>query len=305
MMEEKKGKFSMSEKSLVDVDLKPAADVANNIINKFAQAIGWSVVPRGNKKDMEIAVETYINEIQGDTSLPPLVRAAKISNARKEIKEYVNLQDILQHAQEFGKEYENNNEELDEDWTMFFYDRAKNVSYEDAKILWGRILAEECNLKGSIPKQLMHILSVMNKNDADAFQNVCGFIANRLNNDGSLGQGEILIGSGDVSNDILYQSGLSYQSLNELQALGLVMVNAIDNRLILEGSNIENGTVGYKYHQHLIRVEKLRKEFPIGYVLLTRTGIILSGLIVKKELSGFLNYIKSYYEGQGFRVTID
>ena len=198
--------------SIVNIDLASVASIINNVIDKFAKAVGWMVTPRGSRKELEKAVEIYIQEIENDKSLPPLVKAAKITAARKEIKEYCNVQDIMEHAKEFGQTYNEYNDDIDEDWAMFFYDRAKNVSLDDAKVLWGKILAEECKMKGKISKSLIHILSVISQEDAKAFENLCNFAPNMARPDGSMRKVDHII-SGDVENALLKECVLTYEAL--------------------------------------------------------------------------------------------
>lgn len=289
--------------SIVNIDLASVASIINNVIDKFAKAAGWMVTPRGSRKELEKAVEIYIQEIENDKSLPPLVKAAKITAARKEIKEYCNVQDIMEHAREFGQTYNEYNDDIDEDWAMFFYDRAKNVSLDDAKVLWGKILAEECKMKGKISKSLIHILSVISQEDAKAFENLCNFAPNMARPDGSMRKVDPII-SGDVENALLNECGLTYEALQNLEALGLLHLNTVDVRLILEG-DLTNGKVWYEYFGDSIYVEKLKKEFPCGNVILTRDGKILSELIVEKKLDGFTEYLKKYYEDKGYVVKIN
>ena len=291
---------------LINLDLKPLADVANNVINKFAQAASWYVIPRGQKKDWEIAVEEYIQSIKNDDSLEPIAKAAKISSARKEIREYINMQDILRHAQEFGEFNDKTDDEpLDEEWTMFFYDRAKNVSRDDAKILWGRILANECNSVGSIPKQLIHILSVMSVADADAFEKISGLIANRILSDGinlSFGRGTLIMGG--QYRKLCDKINLKDSSITNLESLGLIKRSIIDYEYDFSGRNLKGIVMNFSYHGHTITISNLREKVPAGLITLTEVGTVLSNVIVKKEIDGFLDYVKDFYESKGFSVEI-
>lgn len=287
----------MSDKSLIDVDLKPIADVTNNIIDKFAQAVGWLATPRGSRKDMEIAVETYIKEIQEDNSLPPTVKAAKISNVRKEIKDYVNLQDVIQHAQLFGKEYEPNGEKLDEDWAMFFYDRARNVSRHDAKVLWGKILAEECNKIGSIPKTLIHTLSVMSKQEAESFEGVCGFIVDTYNSRGYVEK--ILIIPPDYKS--ISEGSVTLDKIMNLEALGL-LTSTDKLRIDFDDEVPPINKVVYYGSEILLRYES--SFLYIGEVNLTNAGRVLSKIITGRKFIKYVDYLKSYFETNNVIVDI-
>ena len=121
--------------------------------------------------------------------------------------------------------------------------------------------------------------------------------------DGSMRKVDPII-SGDVENALLNECGLTYEALQNLEALGLLHLNTVDVRLILEG-DLTNGKVWYEYFGDSIYVEKLKKEFPCGNVILTRDGKILSELIVEKKLDGFTEYLKKYYEDKGYVVKIN
>lgn len=261
------------------------------------------VTPRGSKKDFEDAVEYLKEEYENDAEMPPLIKAMKISKVRRELKEFTNMHGIIQHAISFGMSYENMNQGfLDDDWCAFFLDKAKNICCDDAKILWGKLLSEESKNNGCIPKQLVHILSIMSADDAADFDNVCKFAVNRIFDYG-LGKGMLIIAA-DESTEILKSVRVSYQKLNDLQSLGLLKVNAIDDRLILKNWHLEQACIGFEYHGNIIEIGNLREQVPIGYVSLTEVGRILSNIVVRKSVDGFLDYIKNYYEKNGFTVNI-
>lgn len=270
---------------LVNVDSQPVADVINNIINKFSQAVGWMVTPHGSRKDMEVAVKTYIDEIQKDSSLPSIVKAAKISSASREIKEYINMQDILQHAREFGQAYEYVDQALDEDWTMYFYNMAKNVSRDDAKILWGKILAEECANKDSIPKKLVSTLAMMGKDDAELFKKVGMFSVIRDN------LSRLPIIDFNDRTGLIKREGLNTSKLFNLEALGLITVSMVGFELAVEG---ENRFLPFSYHgkQGELQVQVGHRGVSQGNVSFTPIGEKLAELIETDELEVFWEYLK-------------
>ena len=84
----------MGKYNLVEVDLKPLAKVANNLIDKLADAVGW-VADR--KSLQQQAVDMFIKDIQ-EKEKDPLKKAAYVSNARKIVKEYQRQQNIVKIA---------------------------------------------------------------------------------------------------------------------------------------------------------------------------------------------------------------
>ena len=124
--------------SLISFD--KLGDVANNLINKLASALGWIA---NRETPMKIAVNNYIGEIsKGDYD--PLTKAAMISQAQKTIKEYtrqVNITKIaISNLSDSAKP-----DDVDDDWLSQFMDKARLVSNKDFQVCawrtWRRSLA--------------------------------------------------------------------------------------------------------------------------------------------------------------------
>lgn len=303
MMEENGREMSaMGNNSVFDKDIfEPLSKVAIAALDKLEKATGWLVTPKGKKKDFEDAIEGYNKDIDKDSNLPPLMKAAFKAEARETLKKYCNLNDISNIAiQQMSDEAEPAN--VDEDWLNYFKEHAQNISREDAKILWGKLLAEECEESGRIPKTLIHILSLMSSKEAKLFETLCGFMPYRLGENGEICDDSLIIGS-VKDNDILFDNELNFENLQDLEALGLLHYNVIDIRRILEGE-ISNAKMGYRYFDSIIEIENLQPEFPEGNVLLTESGKALSSLIERKRIKGFEEYLKGYYESKNYKVKI-
>ena len=152
--------------SLVSFD--GAADIINNLINKISDATGWIATHSTPRRE---AINTYIQEIQ-DSNYDPTTKAALISNAKKIIREYTNQSEIIKNAVNALKPSAHP-QLVDETWLSVFCDKARLVFDTDFQLIWGNILAEECNVPNSIPKGLLHILEQMDKEDASKFSKVC------------------------------------------------------------------------------------------------------------------------------------
>lgn len=48
--------------------------------------------------------------------------------------------------------------EIDDSWLMEFMEKCKNICDDEIKIIWGKILAEECNTLNSVPKKVFNVL---------------------------------------------------------------------------------------------------------------------------------------------------
>lgn len=127
--------------SLIDFDA--IGDVVINLTNRLSEGVGWIA---NRETPQKAAIHTYIEEIQ-KSDHPPLIKAALISNAKKTIKEYCNQNNIVQIAVQ-SLEEKAKPEMIEEDWLAQFMDKARLVSSEGFQLIWGKILAGECNEPG-------------------------------------------------------------------------------------------------------------------------------------------------------------
>lgn len=269
---------------LVNVDLQPLADVTNNVIDKFSKAVGWIATPKGAKKDMDIAVETYIKGIQEDATLPPILKSAKIASARKEIKEYINLQAILQDAQEFMLEYNDN--ELDEDWAMYFYDKAKNISDKDVRLILSKLLAQECNNKECVSKALVNTISLMDHDLAKSFNKLCKCLVYIEEQNGNKDI-EALITTIESMEE--HKIPVNFQDIVNLTSIGLIEYSQIGEY----GYNTSRAKI--KYGMEEFEIESSTTNIMTGHVNLTKTGRELVKMVIPEADEDYLLEIKRYF----------
>ena len=67
-------------------------------------------------------------------------------------------------------------EKMDPDWVTNFANQCQNTSNEEMQELWARILAGEANSPGSFSKRTVNLVQELDKDDADAFTKLCGFV---------------------------------------------------------------------------------------------------------------------------------
>lgn len=156
-------------------------------------------------------------------------------------------------------------------------DRARLVSSEEFKLIWGRLLAVECEDNGSIPKGLLHILSQMDRQDAQMFTAVCT-VSVRIDDEYS----PVI----DVRQFSHYKKyGLDFYKLVNLRALGLIEMDFTR----INAYQIESDEVPIKVHYYNWEYElsKSKEEVNIGNVGFTKSGQALCKAIVTDEPEGF------------------
>ncbi|MBO5136188.1 MAG: DUF2806 domain-containing protein [Clostridia bacterium] len=252
------------------------ADVANNLIDKISNAVGWVVTHDTAKK---IAIDTYIKDIQnGDYD--PITKAALISQAKKTIKEYNNQYDIVSKALNLLVPSASPGD-IDSDWLLQFMDKIRLVSESEFQIIWAKILAEECNSPGTIPKAVLHILEQMDKDSAKSFMRVASLSVNYIDSDSS-GCCPIILRDEHTS---YYDSmGVTLDDLIELQSLGLIIMADGLTRY----SKMFDNPVVIHYHD---KEYKVAKKIVVGEVVYTRIGEALCNAVHPEKVDGFFDEI--------------
>ena len=269
------------------IDVEGISNVANNLIDKLSNAVGWIV---NRETPNKIAISTYIEDIK-TSNYDPLLKAALISQSKKTLKEYCNQRDIIGIA--LNAVQDNAKPELvEDDWILQFMDRARLVSDETFQFIWGKILATECDNPQTVPRALLSILSQMDKEDAETFTTLCSMSVRVSNEYAPLITQDRL--------DEYKQFGITYDKLVSLRALGLI---EMDFGGIATGYNLpsedEVATAHYFDNEYIYPREK--ESVDIGNVIYTKSGQALHRAIVSKKIEGFweefcLPWLESYEE---------
>lgn len=254
------------------INFDALGEAAINLTNKLSNGVGWLANRETPKR---LAIETYIKDIQ-KSDLDPLTKAAFISNSRKIIKEYCNQNDIVKIAIS-SLQQQAKPEVIDEDWLEKFMDKARLISSEEFKLIWGKILARECNSPGSVPLVLLYTLEKMDKEDAETFSSLA----------------RISVKLGKIHAPVIVykrledyrQFGITFDNLLDLSALGLIEMNM---EPLSAGYNITTGSVSDKviYYDKEYELDG-QKSVSVGNVVYTKSGEALVQAIEVEEIEGF------------------
>lgn len=264
--------------------------VSNNLIDKISNAVGHVFSPRGKQKDKEEAVKFWIEEIKNNESMPALAKAAAISEARKIIKQYSNKNNILQIAiNNLGDTA--NPYRLEEDWIEIFMDKAGKISNEDVQLMFGKLLAEECNNPNSVSKSLLNALTLMDKRLANSFKTLCKYsihINDETHTDGI----EVIIP--DVTDMEAYNITLQFMDIVDLASLGLLEYNM--------GQYVMGQTGTVRYGDERIAV-KGKEPILCGMVNTTSIGQELAKVIIPEVDYIYFEKIKKFWTEHDVNIS--
>ena len=262
--------------SLINMD--GLADVVNNLIDKISNAVGWTATHDTPKR---LAINTYIQEIQ-NSDYDPITKAALISQARKCIKEYCNQHDVVEIACQALKPSAKP-EDIDSDWLAQFMDKVRLVSDERFKILWGNILAGECNAPGCIPKALLHIMEQLDMDMANAFMAIASVSVWYLDKGKPFWTPVI---TGEVLDEYYKSLGITYDNLVDLQSVGLIKIDfGLVTSSYIQTIDVLPGDI--HYHDQVYSLPASRSEFSVGNVIYTGAGNALCRTITPEKIDGF------------------
>ena len=171
-------------------------------------------------------------------------------------------------------------------------DKARLVSDADFQLIWGNILAEECNKPNSIPKGLLHILEQMDREDAFSFSRVRSVSVSYTDNTGDSYTPVILFNS----ERSFYESiGITFEALFNLKSLGLIEFVPSTDEVYFVGSLVK--PVNIRYHDEIYTLPDGKNEFRTGSVIFTRVGVALRKAISVEKIDGFFQkYCLPFWE---------
>lgn len=277
--------------------LKAAAEgFSKESASKLASAVGCIFPFWGVKR---AAVEAYITGIQ-DSNLSPEEKMLAIANVKKAYKQAANQAKIAKIAQDSAKEGTDFSmkSQVNDEWLERFMDSARFVSDEQAQYLWGNILASEFEKPGSTPPSVTRVLSEVTQAYAKAFQVICSL---EVEIEAYDAQGQVRENYKQIvlpdSYDYLSDQRINYSVINELDELGLIIVNPLG--VVIKFQTKERPRIRLKYGDNVEEVlNYMDLNFPIGKVVLSKAGETISKFternIIPFHLANVCEYMKKY-----------
>lgn len=275
------------------INLGGASDVIIKLLDMIEKAVGWTVVPKGTKADFEEGLAVYKESIMNDNSLSEIQKSAKISAARKELKQYINQGKIISYA----SMNINDNAKMDEDddWLMYFFEYAKNITNDDVQKIWGRLLSMKINGEEGVSKKLINALSLMEPEDVELFCTLCSLTF--VNIDDPRRIYPFIY----IKNAKYYQKyNIARYKLAQLDNLGLIEYDSSKEFVLAEKVPI------LRYGSDTILLNS-DKRIPYGNVRFTDIGGVLYGITSINIKDDFIKNCKRVWRHKeiGFIINSD
>ncbi len=187
---------------------------------------------------------------------------------------------------------------LDEDWLLDFFDKVSNISNEEIKKIWGKLLAGAASDKNICSKTLLNALFLMSTDEIKDFNNLIRFCVSEVgcgNNSSSISAYPIIYFAKNVKN--YEMSRISRIQLNKLATLGLIDVD-YKKEFIFSQQRMR-----LIYNNKIVELASKEKIY-IGNVIFTYDGFLLYEMAEKIFNNRILEYNIEIWKKRGYEVHV-
>jgi len=179
----------------------------------------------------------------------------------------------------------------------FFFDKVKNVTEKDMKVIWSRILAGEFNEPNTYTKQLLFTMSIMDSKIAERFQKIrssCFYSAPHLYVFMYRTNGD------NIKNTKKYEKlKIFISDLRELDSIGLIQYRFSDFHTLAVKNKV------FDYGNKRIRLNTDNKSIALGNVVLTSIGKQLCRLTPMVYDDNILKLCLDSWEMLGYNPIVE
>lgn len=253
----------------------------------YADTVGVNAEVRRREKIAEVEQRIEIMQIDTNIEVANRIRQRLIT---REIRRQENIDETVREAADFLPASVSETKP-DPDWTTAFFNIAQDISSEDMRTLWAKILAGEVTKPGTYSRRTLEILKNLSSSEAKNFQRLHSFIF-----------GHYVVFKLTNESNSLSAFGVhhvDWKMMHEAQ----LFASAEDLRITISSGPSPWFTVGN-------RKIKFQSESSSPIVVqikqLTDVGVELSRLITNVIANeNYLEALKDHFKKQGVVVTIE
>ncbi|MBE9487684.1 MAG: DUF2806 domain-containing protein, partial [Bacteroidetes bacterium] len=202
----------------------------------------------------------------------------------KELKRQKNIDDVVEIATlQFKTDEPISEEPVNEDWTTRFFNIVEDISDNEMKNLWGRILAGEVKQPKSYSLRTLELLRNLSKEEANLFVKIAPFVLKST--------GDYYIYNNQKTDNLL-KYGISYTNIAKLIEIGLIQPE-FSIKMNFKSYEKSEKEIDIIYNNIIIKIcmKANSKIAPIPIIILTNPGAELYNLINKIPN---MEYIKDF-----------
>ena len=274
------------------VDLSGFSKPADTLVNKIANAFGRHFDPSQRIRMAEAEAQAdrilRVSATETDVEVAELRQRAAARFANEEMTKQRNMEDIIEKAIRHLND-DANPEDMENDWIANFFEKCRTVSDDEMQQIWAGILSGEANNPGSFSRRTVNLVADLDKRHAELFVHLCSFVW-------TIGdQLQPLVF--DTQDEIYNQHGINFQSLGDLETLGLIRFGAVGGFQLLHLPKRFPFCYGNR-RVDLTMPNDSDNKLSTGRVLLTQAGDELARISGAVVVEGFFEYVYDRWAGE-------
>lgn len=242
---------------------------------------------------------------QGEISFSTMVEHKVLYQEEKRTQNALTV--AQQAAYELGDE-EVPDIEPDHDWTAQFFAAVQDVSSEEMKVLWAKVLADQVRSPGNTSIKTLDILKTLDVQTASLFQRFSAMCIS-LRSEGEILDSRVPHMGGLPGDNCLQEYGLDYNNLVNLEEYGLIVSDYeswLDyQECVIPGTvNAPSAPFNFQGRNWMLEslVDRNPGEFRVEGVALTGSGRELSRAVEVEVIDPFSQALMKYLTTRNMRM---
>ena len=281
----------------INVDGKPL----EKLIEVVSNGIGTLYRPRKIKKEADAqayaikVLEKAKAEAGAESLMIETETAERISQriVAKEMRRQDNIDTVVEMAANNLAGVEVSDKPVDEDWASRFFDIVQDVSREEMKTLWAKVLAKEIERPSSYSMRTLELLRNISFEEAELFVKLSDLI---------LKQSDCFV---FMNGDDLDRYGLSYTDLAKLKEAGLLHTDEMVTRTYTpKQTDVSQSVLLYGDKVVLLTIQPNTKKIVMPVILLTQAGCEIYELVEHKDIIEYLKDFASFIKNANETASV-
>ena len=257
------------------------------------------------------ALISTASEVRGDIDIAETVRQ-RIQF--QEEKRHHNIGSVVGQAAELLSDKDVPEREPDHDWTARFFGEVQDVSSDEMRTIWAKILAGEVEKPGSTSARTLTILKNLDSRSASLFNTLCSVCVSLRPVGDIVLDARVPSMGGQPAQNCLQKYGLSFDSLNILNEYGLIISDynsyygyGISIGISTGASEQEAVRIPFTFQNRFWVLEPMPRfgfgdEFRVSGVALTQAGHELQRVIDPEPNHQFLQDLSEFFARNNLRM---
>ena len=230
--------------------------------------------------------------------------------AFQEQKRHANIHSVVeQAARQLGNKRVPDSD-LDHDWTARFFNEVQDVSSEEMRSLWARVLAGEIERSGSTSVRTLSVLKDLDQKMAHLFRKLCSTCVFLTPDENVFLDARVPSLGGHAAQNSLIQYGLNFGQLNRLNEHGLIISDYNSNYdydIAIVGAHEKLAYLPFTFQgQRWVLLPNnqggKKKTLKLSGVALTMSGIELLRIVELEPMEQFAQDLNDYFLRQNLKM---